>query len=135
MEILVDPNQAECVSEAFELPDVDMTDCSHTSRTELSYHTTHAFGPRSSQNSNGKRRRMSSQRSSQRSSVADDLMACIIPGMDPSELLQLVEECAEEERREKELEESQRSHDQDRRQRRSKSSRKRVKNALSTSAS
>ena len=135
MEIMVDPNQVDLVSEVFDMPDVDMPeDCSHSDHAELS------AGLRSSANSNGKRLRTSSrssQRSSQRSSVADDLMACIIPGMDPSELLQLVEECAEEERRERELEESQRSCVPvgQKPSKSSKNARKRVKCALTSNVS
>ena len=137
MEIMVDPHEAEYVSEAFDLPDVGMADNSQSTRTDAA-----VYNVRSSQNSTSKRLRSSktscrssrtscrSSRSSQRPSLSQDLMTCIIPGMDPSELLQLVEECAEEERREMELEESVMRMNEEPERRRSNGSRRRSKNGL-----
>lgn len=137
MEIMVNPHEADFLSEPFDFPGIDMTNHSHSTITDSA-----VYNVRSSKNSADKRLRSSktscrssrtscrSSRSSQRPSLSEDLMTCIIPGMDPSELLQLVEECAEEERREMELEESLLSINEEPERRRSNGSRRRSKNAL-----
>lgn len=127
LEIFCDPLQAGNVSEAFELPQVDETDYSSA---DLSYSTAMLETSRTSVNKGKRRSRKSSRRSSGEDS--SDLLACIIPGMDPSELLQLVEECAMEEKRERDLQES-RSREF-RREGRHRSSRNSVKNVMRANA-
>ena len=122
MEITVDPCEVDLVSEMFQLPknsEVDHNN-SRSSNLDMSYHTEDAPKTLRNSSSSGPRKSTSSSR---RSSDAD-ILTCIIPGMDPLEMLKLVEECAEEDNREKELEESMRSQDQSRKSRSRRSGRR-----------
>ena len=133
-EINVDTMASGFVSELFEVPP-DGMDTSH-SATELGDTSNHTIRPAGSmRRSDGSHNRKcgSSKRSSTATAVDSDLVACIIPGMDPRELLQLVEECAHEEMREQELEGSSRRQDIYRKSR-DRKSRKRNKNGLSPTA-
>jgi hypothetical protein len=125
MEILIDSSQADCVSEAFGFPAVDPTEFNDRSGVHLShYHTECSENLPSRKNS---KKTESSSSSSGRESA--DLMACIIPGMDPAELLQLVEECAKAEQLEREMEQSMEFQQC---QKRSEKRRNRAKNALNS---